>query len=150
MADEDGDAAHVRVHYGMSGSVPLQLFEFVFEPAGCYVLDCGAFTPLFGLSSGKHTRRAAAVDAVYDDHGLDGLLACADTVQWLSVRTIDRVTLHDGGLVARPKLTIETRGDAPDRAVRLHGADVDAVADALDALVDGAVRVERVEGSGLF
>ena len=146
----DPGTDHVRVHYGMTGSVPLRLFEFVFEPAGCYLLDCGAFTPLFGLASGGHRRRAAALDAAYADHGVDGLLADADTVTWLSVDRIDRVTLHDGGWFARPKLSIATNGDAPARSVRLHAIDVDALADALGALVGDAIRVDRTSGAGLF
>jgi hypothetical protein len=144
------DPDHVRVHYGMTGSVPLRLFEFVFEPAGCYLLDCGAFTPLFGLASGGHRRRAAALDAAYADHGVDGLLASADTVTWLSVDRIERVTLHDGGWVARPKLSVATTGDAPARSVRLHGVDVDALADALGTLAGDGLRIDRASGAGLL
>lgn len=141
---------HVRVHYGMSGSVPLQLFDFVFEPTGCYVLDCGAFTPLFDLAVGRHTRRAAALDAVYDEHGVDGLLASADSVTWLSTAVIERVVLHDGGRFARPKLAVETRDGAPARTVRLHEVDASTVRDALAPLLGGAVRVDLVAGAGLF
>lgn len=141
---------HVRVHYGMAGSVPLQLFEFVFEPAGCYVLDCGAFTPLFGLSMGKHARRAAALDEVYETSGVDGLLAVADTTTWLSWAAIDRVVVHDGGWFTRPKLTLETRGDAPSRRVRLHGVDVPDLYESLKTTVGDSTRLDRVEGSGLF
>lgn len=130
----------------MSGSVPLQLFDFVFEPAGCYVLDCGAFTPLFGLARGKHTRRAAALDARYDDDGVAGLLAVADTVTWLAWESVHRVVLHDAGWLTRPKLVIETRDDAPSRSVRLHGVDVESVFEALTDVVTGGVRLDRVAG----
>jgi hypothetical protein len=143
------ETGRVRVHYGMSGSVPLQLFVFVFEPAGCYVLDCGAFTPLFGLATGKHTTRALALDRVYEDDGLDGLLACADTVTWLSDEAIERVVVSDGGLFTRPKLTIETRGDAPSRSVRLHDVDTSALHDALVDLV-GDARLEYTARPSLF
>lgn len=146
----DPSNSPVRVHYGMSGSVPLQLYEFVFEPAGCYVLDCGAFTPLFGLTTGRHTRRAAALDEVYDEQGLDGLLAVADTTTWLAWATVARVTLHDGGRFTRPKLTVETRGEAPSRTVRLHGVDAAALADSLRAVVGDSVQFDHVESTGLF
>jgi hypothetical protein len=145
----DTDPSHVRVHYGLSGSVPLQLFEFVFEPGGCYVLDCGAFTPLFGLARGKHTERAAALDAVYDTHGVDGLVGVADSVTWVSVAGIERVRLYTGGWLGRPKLALQTTGELSVRPVRLHGVDVERVSDALEALLAGCVPVERVDGIGL-
>jgi hypothetical protein len=149
MGDAKPGPGHVRVHYGMSGSVPLQLFEFVFEPAGCYVLDCGAFTPLFGLAAGKHTRRARALDRAYDEHGLDGLLVAADTVTWLSGDAIERVAVSDSGRFARPKLTIETRGDAPSYSARLHDVDASALHDALADLV-GDARVDDTTRTGLL
>lgn len=150
MTESESHTPHVRVHYGMAGSVPLQLFEFVFEPAGCYVLDCGAFTPLFGLTMGKHTRRATALDTVYDHHGLDGLLAVADTTTWLSWETVKRVGVHDGGRFTRPKLTLETRGDAPSQRVRLHGVDVSDLYESLRALAGDSTRLDRIDGAGLF
>jgi hypothetical protein len=146
-ADSDPTPDHVRVHYGMSGSVPLQLFEFVFEPAGCYVLDCGAFTPLFGLAAGRHTRRALTLDRAYDDHGLDGLLAHADTVTWLSDGVIERIAVSTGGRFTRPKLTIETHDDAPSRSVRLHDVDAQALHDALADLL-GDVRLDYTARPG--
>jgi hypothetical protein len=150
MTEAASHTGRVRVHYGMAGSVPLQLFEFVFEPTGCYVLDCGAFTPLFDLSRGKHTRRAAALDDVYDEHGLDGLLAVADTTTWLPWETVDCVTLNDGSRFTRPKLSVQTRGDAPVWSVRLHGVDTTALADGIAGVVDGATRFEHVERTRLF
>jgi hypothetical protein len=134
----------------MAGSVPLQLFEFVFEPQGCYVLDCGAFTPLFGLSFGKHTRRAAALDQVYDDHGVVGLLAVADTTTWLAWERIDRVVVSDRGRFTRPKLAIETRGDAPSWSVRLHDVDTAGLAESLRAVVGESTRLDHVDSTGLF
>jgi hypothetical protein len=142
------DTTHVRVHYGLSGSVPLQLFDFVFEAGGCYVLDCGAFTPLFGLARGKHTERAAALDGVYDAHGVEGLLGVADSVTWLPWESVSRVALYTGGWFARPKLAIETAVDHAVRPVRLHGVDVQGTYDALVALVDDRVRLDWVDGMG--
>lgn len=133
----------------MSGSVPLQLFEFVFEARGCYVLDCGAFTPLFGLAAGGHTRRAEALDGAYDEHGLEGLLAVADTVTWLSWEDVDRVVVSDGGWLTRPTLAVETRTDAPSRRVRLHDVDGSAVADALATFLEDVgdpVRLDHDDG----
>lgn len=145
----DADPTHVRLHYGLSGSVPLQLFEFVFEPAGCYVLDCGAFTPLFGLARGKHTERAAALQTAYETRGLDGLLAVADSVTWLPWERVERLTLYTGGWLARPKLTVETGGEISVRPVRLHGVDVQHSYDALSKLVGDETPVDHVEGTGL-
>jgi hypothetical protein len=149
MSDAEPGSGHVRVHYGMCGSVPLQLFEFVFEPAGCYVLDCGAFTPLFGLAAGKHTRRARTLDRVYDEHGLAGLLATADTVTWLSGDAIERVAISGAGRFTRPKLTIETRGDTPSYSARLHDVDASVLHGALADLV-GDVRVDDTTRTGLL
>lgn len=146
---DDAENDHLRIHYGMSGSVPLRLFEFVFEPAGCYVFDCGGFTPMFDLARGRHTRRAARVDAVYRDDGLAGLLALADTVTWLSWETVERVVLYDGGRFTRPKLQILTGGETPSTSVRLHDVDVESLSASLER-VETRVRVERVEGAGLF
>ena len=143
------EPSHVRVHYGLSGSVPLQLFEFVFEPGGCYVFDCGAFTPLFGLARGKHTERAAALDAVYDSHGVDGLLGVADSVTWVSAEEIERITLYTGGWLGRPKLSVQTTGEPSVRPVRIHGVDVERVSDGLETLLEGRVPVERIDGIGL-
>jgi hypothetical protein len=149
VSETEPGTDHVRVHYGMCGSVPLQLFEFVFEAGGCYVLDCGAFTPLFGLAAGRHTQRARALDRVYDDHGLDGLLAAADTVTWLSGDAIERVVVSDGGRFTRPTLSVETRGDAPSRSVRLHDVDAAALHGALADLV-GDARVDYTTRTGLL
>jgi hypothetical protein len=143
------ESDHLRVHYGMSGSVPLRLFEFVFEPAGCYVLDCGGFTPMFDLARGRHTRRAAHVDAVYHDHGLAGLLASADTVTWFAWERVERVVLHDGGRFTRPKLRVVTGAETPSPSVRLHDVDVAALSTALERFEE-RVRVERSAGAGLL
>ncbi len=145
----DADKEHLRIHYGMSGSVPLHLLEFVFEPAGCYVLDCGGFTPLFDLTRGRHTRRAAQINAVYRDHGLQGVLASADTVTWLAWESVERVVLHDGGRLTRPKLRLVTVEGVPSSSVRLHDVEVDALSTAL-ARFEGRVRVDRVAGAGLL
>ena len=147
--DETEDEV-VRVHYGMTGSVPLTLVEFVFEPAGCYVLDCGSFTPLFGLTMGKHTRRAAAVDAVYREDGVGGLLAGANTVTWYAWDAVESIVLHDGGRFTRPKLTLQTRDDVPERAVRLHDVEVSSVYESLAELAGGRTSLRRVDGAGLF
>lgn len=148
MAESEDEV--VRVHYGMTGSVPLTLVEFVFEPAGCYVLDCGSFTPLFGLTMGKHTRRAAAVDAAYREDGVDGLLAGANTVSWYAWDAVESVALHDGGRFTRPKLTVQPRDGLPECAVRLHGVEVASVYEALTELVSGRTSFRRVDGAGLF
>ena len=111
----------LHVHFGMAGSFPLRLSEVFFADDGLYIVEYSYITPVFGLGAMKHRREAKAMQAIYDVHGLDEVMLQGDSVTWLAYDGIDRVLVHDGGRLGRPKLTIY----AGERsyAYRLHDED---------------------------
>lgn len=138
-----------HVHFGMTGSFPLRIAELFFASDGLHIVEYAYITPLFGLGTRKHKREAKTMQAIYDVHGLDEVLLHGDSVIWLNYASLDRVTVHDGGQLGRPKITVET--DGPTYAYRLH---VDLDAESLAARVaDSADRhgfsVDLVSGMGV-
>lgn len=110
-----------HVHFGMAGSFPLRLAEVFFADDGLYIVEYSYITPVFGLGAMKHRREAKAMQSIYDVHGLDEVMLQGDSVTWLDYDAIDRVLVHDGGRLGRPKLTVYT--DGRSYAYRLHDED---------------------------
>lgn len=109
----------LHVHFGMAGSFPLRLAELFFADDGLYIVEYSYITPLMGLGTRKHHREADAMAAVYEHHGLDEVLLQGDSFTWLNYDAVDRVAVHGGGRIGRPKLTVyET--DGRSHAYRLH------------------------------
>lgn len=139
-----------RVHFGMTGSFPLRIAELFFADDGLYVAQYAYITPMFGLGARKHRREAAAMEAVYDVHGLDEVLLQADDVVWHSPGNVARIVCWDGGWLGRPKVGIYPEAGAT-HAYRIHDDDVafeELLAD-LSAWGDRhGVAVERRSGVG--
>lgn len=137
-----------HVQFGMTGSYPLRIAELFFASDGLHIVEYGYITPLFGLAVRKHKREAAAMESVYDVHGLDEVLLQGDSVVWLNYDSIDRVVLHDGGRVGRPKIAVHTEDD-PMYAYRLHDTAVKPLATKLVASAERhGFDVERDSGLG--
>jgi hypothetical protein len=138
----------LHVHFGMTGSFPLRLADLFFADDGLHIAEYAYITPLFGLGTRKHRRESNGMQAIYDYHGLDEVLLQADSVIWLAYDTIERVSIHDGGRLGRPKLTVFT--DERSYAYRLHdeqstdelAADIETCTDQHD------FAVETVSGVG--
>lgn len=136
----------IHVHFGMTGSFPLRLADLFFADDGLHIAEYAYITPLFGLGTRKHRRESRGMQAIYDHHGLDEVLLQADSVTWLAYDTVERVVIHDGGRLGRPKLTVYT--DEHSYAYRLHN---EQTAEELAADIGSnqrAVRVETVSGVG--
>lgn len=126
----------IHLHFGMTGSFPLRVGELFFADDGLYVVEYAYITPFIGLTSGKHRREANAMQKVYELYGLDAVLFHADAVVWHSYANVDRVVVHEGGWLGRPKLTLYP-DTGPSHAFRFHDvpafeesvADLDACAD---------------------
>lgn len=137
-----------HVHFGMTGSFPLRIAELFFASDGLHIVEYAYITPLFGLGTRKHKREAKTMRSIYDVHGLDEVLLHGDSVIWLNYDTLDRIAVHDGGWVGRPKITIST--DGPTYAYRLHGEpDTESlVADIDNSAERHGFSVELVSGVG--
>lgn len=138
-----------HVHFGMTGSFPLRVAELFFANDGLHIVEYAYVTPLFGLGTRKHKREAKTMQSIYDVHGLDEVLLHGDSVFWLNYDILDRVIVHDGGWLGRPKITIATV-DGPTYAYRLHD-DLDP--ESLVAVVDDSAErhgfsVDLVSGVG--
>lgn len=108
-----------HVHFGMTGSFPLRLAELFFADDGIYIAEYGYIMPLFGLGTHKHHREAAAMQRVYEAHGLGEVLLQADRVIWHSYENVHRVVLYDGGRFGRTKVAIHP-WEGGSHAYRLH------------------------------
>ena len=139
-----------HVHFGMTGSFPLKLAELFFADDGLYIAEYAYITPMFGLGTKKHHREARGMAAIYAIHGLDEVLLQADGVIWLSYENLDKIVLHDGASVGRPKIDVHPeRGRG--RAYRLHDEDITfaALGASLDACgTKHGFAVERRHGIG--
>ncbi|AZH25416.1 hypothetical protein [Haloplanus aerogenes] len=141
----------LHVHFGMAGSFPLRLVDMFFADDGLHIAEYSYITPMFGLGFKKHHREASAMQQVYDVHGIDEVLLQADTVHWLNYEAIDRVVLHRGGFMGRPKLTVYPADGSRSHAIRLHEEDdPDSLAESLREVAEGRPFDVVVEaGSGL-
>lgn len=149
--DAPGTAVEVElhVHFGMTGSFPLRMGDLFFADDGLYVAEYSYVTPFIGLASKKHRRDAGAMRAVYERYGLDAVLFEADAVYWHSYGNLERVVVHEGGWLGRPKITVYP-GTSASHAYRLHDVPAfeEAIAD-LEACADRhGFEVERRAGLG--
>jgi hypothetical protein len=95
-----------HIHFGMSGSFPLQLADLFVADDGLYIAEYAYIMPLFGLGTRKHHREANAMQEVYDVHGLDEVLLQADQVMWHSHENVEQIDVYDGGRLGRPKISV--------------------------------------------
>ena len=158
--DEDGEfeelpssdiAVDTRVGFGMTGSFPMRLADLFFTESGLYVAEYEYLTPIFGLGARKHRREAGAMERIYEVHGVDEVLLQADTVVWHDYDDIERVTLHDGGRLGRPRLGVYP-ATGSSHAYRLHDrepSDVETLGVDLDAWLSArGVAFEEASGLG--
>jgi len=140
----------LHVHFGMAGSFPLRLVDMFFTDDGLHIAEYSYITPMFGLGFKKHKREAGAMQQVYDVHGIDEVLLQADTVYWLNYAAIDRVLLHRGGFMGRPKLTVYPADESRSHAIRLHEDDDadDLAASLREVAEDRSFDVVVERGSG--
>jgi hypothetical protein len=138
-----------HVPFGMTGSFPLRLAEVFFAEDGLYIAEYSYVTPFVGLTTGKHRREAKAMGAIYEEYGLDAVMVQADSVVWHSYDNVERVVVHEGGWLGRPKLSVYP-AEGPSHAYRFH--DRTAWAEALPNVEAAADRnglsLDRREGLG--
>jgi len=141
----------LHVHFGMAGSFPLRIADLFFASDGLHIAEYSYITPMFGLGTKKHRREASAMQDVYDVHGIDEVLLQADSVFWLNYDAIDRVVLHRGGYMGRPKLTVYPAVETMrSHAFRLHDDDADDLAATLRSVAeDRSFDFAFENGSGL-
>jgi hypothetical protein len=108
-----------HVHYGMTGTFPLRLGELFFADDGLYVAEYSYITPFIGLTTRKHRKEAKAMGAIYEKYGLDAVLVQADNVTWHNYDNVDRVVVHEGGWLGRPKIAVYP-DSGPSHAFRVH------------------------------
>lgn len=108
-----------HVHFGMTGTFPLRIAELFFADDGLYVAEYGYIMPIFGLGARKHHREAAAMQRIYEVHGLDEVLLQADQVIWHGYKNLRRIALYEGGWVGRAKIAVHTE-TGRSHAYRLH------------------------------
>lgn len=138
-----------HVPFGMTGSFPLRLAEVFFADDGLYIAEYSYVTPFVGLTTGKHRREAGAMGTVFDRYGLDAVLVEADSVVWHSYDNVERVVVHEGGRLGRPKLSVYPV-EGPSHAYRFHDrtAWAEALPDVEAATDDHGIRLDRREGLG--
>lgn len=139
----------IHVHFGMTGAFPLRIADLFFATDGLHIVEYGYITLMFGLGAKKHRREAAGMRRIFDVHGIDEVLLQGDSVTWLNYGVLERVVVHDGGWLGRPRIGVYTADDR-SYAYRLHGEV--PLADLLDELRAAGGRhgfeVERRSGVG--
>lgn len=115
----------IHAHFGMRGSFPLRIAELFFAEDGVHVAEYGMVTPMFGLGMNKHHREAGAMQEVFEEYGIDEVLARADAVTWLAYEAIDEVVVSDGGRLGNPRVGIYTNRQEA-KAYRIHDDKFDA------------------------
>ena len=138
-----GIEVEAHLHFGMTGSFPLRLGDLFFTDDGLYVVEYGYVTPFIGLTARKHRREAAGMAALVEHHGVDGAIIEGDRVVWHAYDDLDRVVVHEGGRVGRPKIAVYP-ATGPSHAFRFHDrvafeegrADLGRVADRHGVAVD--------------
>lgn len=116
---ESGIEVEAHLHFGMTGSFPLRMGDLFFADDGLYVVEYGYVTPFIGLTSKKHRRESTGLASLYDRFGIDAVLVEADAVVWHAYDNVDRVVVHTGGWLGRPKVTVYP-GEGPTHAYRFH------------------------------
>lgn len=115
----------IHAHFGMRGSFPLRIAEVFFAADGVHIAEYGMVTPMFGLGMNKHHREAGAMQEVFEEFGLDEVLARADAVTWLAYDAIDEVVVSDGGRLGNPRVGIYTKRQEA-KAYRIHDEKFDS------------------------
>lgn len=115
----------IHAHFGMRGSFPLRIAEVFFAEDGVHIAEYGMVTPMFGLGMNKHHREAGAMQEVFEEYGIDEVLARADAVTWLAYDAIDEVVVSDGGYLGNPRVGIYTERQEA-KAYRIHDEQFDS------------------------
>lgn len=115
----------IHAHFGMKGSFPLRIAELFFADDGVHIAEYGMVTPMFGLGMNKHHREAGAMAEIFEQYGIDEVLARADAVTWLAYDAIDEVIVSDGGRLGNPRLGIYTKREEA-KAYRVHDEKFDS------------------------
>ena len=146
---DTGIDVEAHLHFGMTGSFPLRLGDLFFAGDGLYVVEYGYVTPFIGLTSRKHRREAAGMASLVEDHGIDAALLEGDRVVWHDYDDLDRVVVHHGGRVGRPKVAVYPE-TGPSHAFRFHDrvALEDGLADLVAAADRHGLAVEEHRGLG--
>lgn len=116
---ETGIEVEAHFHFGMTGSFPLRLGDLFFSDDGLYVVEYGYVTPFIGLTARKHRREAAGMRDLVDRHGVDAAIIVADSVVWHAYDNVERVVVHDGGWLGRPKVAVYPES-GPSHGYRFH------------------------------
>ena len=116
---ESGIEVDVHAHFGMTGSFPLRIAELFFASDGLHIAEYGLITPIFGLGTKKHRREAGAMAEIFDQFGIDEVLARADAVTWLSYDLLEQVVISDGGWLGNPRVGVYAE-DGETYAYRVH------------------------------
>lgn len=136
-------------HFGMTGSFPLRLGDLFFSDGGLYVVEYGYITPFVGLTARKHRREAAGMQQLVDQHGIDAAILVADSVVWHGYDNVERLVVHEGGRLGRPKLAVYPEA-GPSHAYRFHDnvAFQDGLADLESVARRHGLRVDERGGLG--
>ncbi|MCT9097815.1 hypothetical protein [Haloarchaeobius sp. HME9146] len=140
---------HVHVHHCMAGTTPLRIADVLFTDDSVEIGEYATVTPMFGLVTGGHRKRAREMAQRCADEGPTAVLDHAERHVSLSYEDIESVRLYDGGRFGRPKLAIDT-GDGPPYGYRIHApVEVASLRDVLADLADEkGFDITVVEGVG--
>lgn len=114
-----GIEVEAHFHFGMTGSFPLRLGDLFFADDGLYVVEYGYVTPFVGLTARKHRREAAGMRSLVEQYGIDAAILEADSVVWHDYDDLERVVVHEGGWLGRPKVAVYP-ATGPSHAYRFH------------------------------
>ncbi|WP_439027442.1 hypothetical protein [Haloarchaeobius sp. DT45] len=140
---------HVHVHHCMTGTTPLRIADVLFTDENLEIGEYATVTPMFGLVTGGHRKRAAEMAQLCAQKGPVAVLDESERRVSLPYDAVEVVRLYDGGRFGRPKLAIDT-GEGPPYGYRIHApVEVAALRDVLTDLgAEKGFRVEVVEGVG--
>ncbi|AHB68252.1 hypothetical protein HISP_19540 (plasmid) [Haloarcula hispanica N601] len=142
------DELRVHLHYTMRGSYPLRMVDVLFCTERAYFVEYDYLTPV-DLLFGSPDQRAAAFASRVVEEGVHAALETAETVETQSYDTLDKIEVHSGGRVGRPKITAHSHAGSAT-TVRVHGQfDAEPFTQALRSTVDGHdVTVRQRDGIG--
>lgn len=142
------DEPSIHVHYGMTGSFPLRMAELFFGRETVTIAEYSRIMPLFGILTRQHERDADAMLRIAVRSGVEGVCEWADEVYQFEYAAVGRIDLHDGGMLGRPKIAVETTGTT--YAYRVHGRfDTERVFEQLRCLgIDNQTELRSHHGIG--
>nr|WP_225307862.1 MULTISPECIES: hypothetical protein [unclassified Haloarcula] len=143
------DELRVHLHYTMRGAYPLRLLDVLFCTEQAYFVEYDYLTPV-DLLLGAPDQRAAAFATEVVEEGVHTALETAEAVEKQSYDALERVDIHSGGRIGRPKITAHPRAGSAT-TVRVHGRfDAEPFTQALRSTVDGHdVTVRQRDGLGI-